>query len=278
MSTHKGPIESPAFIGIGASFAGWSDLKKILSAHPSVNDIVPSLDYFSTRAFEEKDSDWYNRAIKNGSKYKSGEFSPSYFSHPKSAERIASTFPDSKLLAIIRHPLERAVAEYNHYKKIPNATRYASCSEFMSANPAVLARGMYGENLSRYFSYYSPLDIHIINRDDLVVNPLGTIQKVYRFLDIYQDFVPPTLKTYAPPEDEPKHPSLIRRAIMFSKKTYRHYHPVQNLWQPETIKLENYFTPEEIKYWYEYHQADLYKLSDIVFENMIEKWKGEDSL
>lgn len=268
-------IHGPTFIGIGASFAGWSELRELLTSHPQVANTLPHLDYFSTKRWREKDTAWYVAGLPPAEHGMSvtGEVSMSYLSHPQAAERIVRTFPDTKLIVCLRHPLARAIAEYHYYQQLPNATPYASCSAFMEANKAVFERGLYGLQLSRYFAYYSPLELHTVFYQELATAPLVVAEGIYRWLEIDPTFVPKQLQAFIPPEEPPLHPSRLTHAKRALKARYRQWKQAKlPPWQPPEPVLRQWFTPAEEEYWVKAYWSDVALLGDMHRIDLLATW------
>lgn len=268
-------IPGPTFIGIGASFAGWSELRDLLTEHPQIANTLPRLDYFSTKRWREKDLAWYHAGLppRAGGVTVVGEVSMSYFTQPQTAERIVRAFPDAKLVACLRHPLSRAIAEYQYYQQLPNATKYESCSAFMSANKHVFERGLYGMQLSRYFAYYSPLELQVVFYHELATAPLQVAERLYRWLEIDPTFVPKRLKAFVPPEEPLLHPSRLTRAKLALRARYQHWKQSKlPPWQPPEPVISQWFTPEEEAYWVQAYWSDVALLGDELRTDLLAVW------
>lgn len=268
-------IHGPTFIGIGASFGGWSELRELLTSHPQIANTLPHLDYFSTKRWRENDTAWYVDGlppVEHGVSV-TGEVSMSYLSHPQVAERIVRTFPDTKIIVCLRHPLARAIAEYQYYQQLPQATPYTSCSAFMEANKAVFERGLYGLQLSRYFAYYSPLELHTVFYQELVTAPLAVAEGMYRWLEIDPTFVPKRLQAFIPPEEPPLHPSRLAHAKRALKSRYHQWKQAKlPPWQPPEPALRQWFTPEEEEYWVKAYWSDVALLGDMHRTDLLATW------
>lgn len=267
--------QHPAFIGIGGSFCGWSELRNLLTEHPQIVDELNALNYFNSKLWRTKDTDWYLAGLARTASptILTGEVSVSYLYHPVVPERIVRAFPDTKLIAVVRHPLARAIAEYQYYKTLPRRHSYASCHEFMLANPGVVERGKYGAKLERYFSYYSPLEIQVVIYEDIVKTPLAVAERLYRWLDIDPTFVPKRLFAFTPPEEPLLNPSHLTKLKLAIKQRFVAMKQSQlKPWQPPQPKIKNWFTPEEEAYWTKEYWPDAVTLSDLVWEDMTVRW------
>lgn len=265
----------PTLVGIGGSFSGWSELKQLLTEHPQITDELPRMDFFAGKHWQSKDTDWYLAGIGHTPKEVTvtGELSVGYLYQPAVPERLVRTFPDSKLLAVVRHPLARAIAEYQYYLTLPNRRQYASCHEFLLANQGVVERGRFGATLSRYFHYYSPLELQVVVYDELVETPLAVAERLYRWLEVDPTFVPERLYGYVPPEEPPLNPSKLKKLRLAIKhKLIKRQQAKLEPWQPPQPNLRQWFTPEEEAHWVEVYWSDVVTLSDLLYEDMTVRW------
>jgi len=265
----------PTFITIGGSFAGFSVLKELLTEHPQVVDEFATLRYFNSKNWHTKDATWYLAGLPQPVSHTTvtGEVSLDYLYNSQVPARIVRTFPDTKLLAIARHPLMRAIAEFQYYKSLPQHRPYVSCHEFMLANPAVVDRGRFGKYLEHYMYYYSPLELQVVVYDELIDHPLAVAERLYRWLDIDPTFVPKRLFPFVPPEEPPPHPSwLTKLKLEIAKRYTEHKHSKLAPWQPPQPHIRHWFSPAEEAYWVKEYWDDVVQLSEYVYEDMTNHW------
>ena len=62
---------------------------------------------------------------------------PYYLFHPLAAERIAAALPDVKLIVLLRDPVERALSQYFHSKRL--GLEPLELEEALAAEPKRLA-------------------------------------------------------------------------------------------------------------------------------------------
>jgi len=202
----------PSFIGIGASFSGLGVITKCLAAHPQVSDTIPAYNFFSSDAFTKKGLLWYEaHSATIDPAILSGDCSPIYLVTKGVAEKIVKSYPDTKIFVVVRNPIDRALAEYEHAKANRRVSSQISCVRYLTTVPTAQTNSFYGQHLHEYFAYYSSLQLHVIVYEELVENPLKVMQALYGFLDIDTAFIPKLMARYAPPADEPKHPSKLYR-------------------------------------------------------------------
>ncbi len=269
---------APQFIGIGAAHAGLGIVTKLLSSHPQVITAIPALNFFNTDAFATRGTLAYEDTLlpPYESKRLRGECSPAYLSTSGVAERIATEYPDTKLFVIVRNPIDRAIAQYEHAKRTRALSAQISCARYMTATPQVQTDGFYGKHLHEYFLYYTSQQLHVIVYEDLVSSPLTVMQALYAFLDINPTFIPKELATFAPPPDEPKHRGRISRLIHFVIKLVKKARtkPVVSVF-PKALAQATYFTPEELAPFQRVFATDARHLTNLLHRDMGVFWNLE---
>ncbi len=118
----------PDFIIVGTKRGGTTSLWNNLLQHPEILGLYPqnrgrkSTDYFFNEGYASQR--WYrshfpskprvSRRARQGLKSVSGEASPYYMYGPHCLARIAREFPDTKIIILLRDPVERA---YSHFQE-----------------------------------------------------------------------------------------------------------------------------------------------------------------
>lgn len=266
----------PNFIAIGAPHAGIGTVMSLLSVHPEVSSSIPSLQFFSTEAFTKKGPAWYESQFSHGDVLMiTGECSPQYLSRPEAVSQMVRHFPDAKLVVMVRHPLRRAIAHYEQWKQSPKAKQQRlSFASFLSTYPEAQALGFYGQQLELYFSYYSPLQIHIMVYEEFADAPLQVMQELYQFLGVQNDFVPHALRQFAPLPDEPRHKSLwyrLKKGISTLYKRYAEQPPLPVT--PPEYQLDSYLRREEQAVLKKLYARDAARLSRLMHRDMGLFWE-----
>lgn len=182
----------PDFIGIGSGKCGSTWLYDNLVKHPQVCATnLKELNYFSD-LYEAQSPEWYESQFSGcQSNQLKGEFSVTYISHPKAAQRIYTDFPDAKLIAIVRNPVKRAFSNYLHSIRKGDIQADLAFSDYMSDENRLLP-GKYAEHLERYFSLFDSKQIHVIITEEFSENPLLGYRDLFQFIGVDDiDFVPP---------------------------------------------------------------------------------------
>ena len=136
-----------------------------------------------------------------------GEKSTSYLETEGVARRMRTLFPELKLVAILRNPIDRAISNYlfsqaNGFESRPldQAMRAESASrkepplEGVTVNPlAYILRGQYEPFLQSFYEFFPPEAIKLLLYDDLVSTPGDLCHDLYGFLGVDPTFRPPSL-------------------------------------------------------------------------------------
>jgi hypothetical protein len=106
----------PDFMIIGAQKSGTSSLYNWLNQHPQIRgSICKELYYFNNGIHLGKDLRWYRQQFR-GTAALHFEATPAYLYSPTACENIFRTYPNIKMIAILRNPVDRAYSAYNHHR------------------------------------------------------------------------------------------------------------------------------------------------------------------
>jgi hypothetical protein len=191
----------PDFLIVGAMRSGTTALATALGQHPELF-MTPKkeLHYFDVNI--DNGIDWYESQFVDGTGSVVGEATPSYMFDDFAVQRLSSTLPGAKLIAILRDPVDRAYSHYWH-----NRQRGRETLEFEAALEAESSRLHSTDALDRlYFSYFSRGLYHrqleylcrFFPRSQLLTlifeefreDQATTLRQVWRFLGVNERFVP----------------------------------------------------------------------------------------
>lgn len=178
----------PDFIGIGVQKGGTSWLHKQLVAHPQI--FIPphrkEIHFFDI--YFDRGVSWYkfffNEAKSDQIK---GEITPSYIYDDLTCDRVYELCPHEKFIVMLRHPVERAYSHYRMTFQSGEGQKYDSFDDFMTRHPHGFKRGLYGEQLSRWFDRFDQSKFLILlseetsNSDEALEK---TFDQISGFLDI----------------------------------------------------------------------------------------------
>jgi hypothetical protein len=130
-----------------------------------------------------------------------GEASPIYlYFTPKAPQRIRHYLDRPKLIAILRHPAERAFSHFlnNIRDRREPLTDFAAALQDEKRRlqenwgPAWHYQeiGFYSRYLREYFQRFEREQIRVYLFEDLKANPIATMQDIFRFLKVDDTFIP----------------------------------------------------------------------------------------
>lgn len=196
----------PSFLIIGEARCGTTSLFNYICQNTKVLPPAKKEIHFFDYKFH-KNKNWYKSYFPFKSNNKiTGEATPYYFSHPKSAKRIKETYPDIKIILVIRNPIDRAISSFYKQRDLKIET-IESIEEaigleeirlknfrdnmhgnidydFNHKNYAYVNRGLYYENLERWQSLFDEDQMLIFEFDELFGNIDSNYKKVIEFLNI----------------------------------------------------------------------------------------------
>lgn len=189
------------FLVIGAGQSGTTSLWQALASHPQIR--VPAdkeRGFFNSDDRYARGLDWFiSWTFKDlRADEVAGTVTPQLM--PGSAKsldvlvaRIAETSPDVKLIALLRHPVERAVSHFRRGMRgggVPQAQDFGSFIRRREKqngsleNVPVLAIGQYGRILSRYLQEFDRDQLFVAFTTDLEERPDVLCQRIFHFLGV----------------------------------------------------------------------------------------------
>jgi hypothetical protein len=186
------PPAGPDFIGIGAQRSGTTWIYRALNQHPQIAfGARKEIEFFNdARSFYIKGGvsnyakgvDWYRDQLQLQATQRCGDISPDYMWDSAASARIHEHVPDVKIIASLRHPVDRAWSQFmaaSHYIHIAD-----TFEEALSKHPELLERGLYFAQLKPYFDHFPSTRIKIILLDDIIQSPQSALSELHGFLDV----------------------------------------------------------------------------------------------
>lgn len=208
----------PNFLVIGAGRSGTTSLQQYLSQHPEIF-MAPgkSPSYFFCQDLGRLDDPYLHWATRNyfvpdpcdyealfdevENEKAIGETSPVYLADTRVAGRIANKLPHAKLIALIRHPVERVHARFVARTRdgLEKRTLEQIIREELtmplvreSAFGTYVASACCYEFLKTYFDNFPREQIRIHLFDDFAASPRTVLRDLFEFLGVDPDFLPDT--------------------------------------------------------------------------------------
>ena len=205
---------TPSFLIIGAQRSGTTSLFRVLSEHPDLvrPTMSKGIGYFDVNY--GKGERWYRAHFplaalatwRSGSRPQTFECSGYYSAHPLAAGRIGRDLPDTKVVLMVRNPVDRAYSAHRHessrgFEDVPferalelEPTRIAGEAERMAADPGYesfehrhhgyLMRSRYAEQVQRFVDALGRDRVHIVDADRFFTNPQPELAALFAWLGL----------------------------------------------------------------------------------------------
>ncbi|MFW9784789.1 MAG: sulfotransferase [Candidatus Heimdallarchaeota archaeon] len=190
-------LKIPDFIGIGVARSATSWIYAALTEHPEIcGGKIKEIHFFDQDYNFKKGIAHYLSFFANCPENKlKGEFTPSYFSTSKVAERIYENFPNVKLILCLRNPIEKVYSNYRyHVERKLALSIYKKLEDAINNEKKFLEKGLYYKHLNNYLELYPREQILILLFDDIISDPLDVVSNLYSFLEVEnQNFIPKSI-------------------------------------------------------------------------------------
>ena len=204
----------PDFVVIGGKKCGTTFLYHLLAKHPLVEPAASKELHFFDALFEEG-TEWYRQCFpaprwEDGLRTITGEASP-YMAHRYAPERMAEVVPETRLIALVRNPVERAYSDYQmvarkdrEHKTFEEAIGLQEPAAAGEARPPgaddenaedeersvlnedseYLSRGVYIDQLLRWSEFFDREQMLVLKSEDFFENPQDTLKLALEFLGL----------------------------------------------------------------------------------------------
>lgn len=185
----------PDFIVIGAQKAGSSYVQDALRAHPGVYMPSGETPFFEEVGATDNPAELLRLVAGRRPGQLAGIKRPDYLASPGCAERVHSLLPGARLLAVLRDPVERAVAAYYHYMLhgfVPVRPADEGFAALLARGEIVghprsaeiLEYGFYAKHLDAYYARFDASQVCVVVYDALRDHPQATLARIFAFLDL----------------------------------------------------------------------------------------------
>jgi hypothetical protein len=202
----------PNFFIVGAARSGTTSLDRYLSQHPEIF-ITPKKEahFFADEHFPPclgpgddrlsrlliRDEDEYAQLFAGVTGARAiGESSAFYLCFPGTAERIAQTIPDAKIIIILREPVERAYSAYMFMVRDGRET--LGFEEGLSREEERKQKGyepmwwykelsLYYKQIKHYMDVFGTQRVKVLLYDEFYANPRRALCDVFNFLEVNED-------------------------------------------------------------------------------------------
>ena len=215
----------PTFIFIGTGKAGSTSLYYYLNEHPEIfMSPIKETNFFSYEGGRpefngpgDSNSLAHKTTITHIEEYQKnfqgvttekavGEVSPSYLYVPQAADRIKKYLPEVKLIAILRHPVDRAYSNFQHRINL-GVEPLTDFSQAIAEEKTriennwaptwhYIEQGFYYSQLKRYYDLFDRRQIKVYLFEDWLSDRLVLIQDIFKFIGVDDTFVPNVYTKY----------------------------------------------------------------------------------
>ncbi len=198
----------PNIVVIGASKAGTTSMLNYLDRHP---DITVSTEK-EMRFFQDPDFlSWvgiYQSHFSTGTRYRA-EATPFYSStpcFPGVVDRLADLVPDTRIIYMVRDPIDRIVAEYVEQLQWRAAGGSLEHRLIGADDPSnyLVASSRYATQLREYRRRFADDRIMVLDLADLSADVVGVMGKVFEFLELERPDLSPADFAHFNTRDEKK--------------------------------------------------------------------------
>lgn len=215
-------MAEPKFFVIGAQKCGTTWFQEMLRQHPGVFlPDVKEVNYFvkpehNRHSRQDKGWNWYQDLYSAHAGKVTGDVTPDYIYWDYCARDIAARLPDARIIAILRHPVERAYSQYWMSRR--NQTHSESFETILETNPHLIGRGKYVGQMRRFFDAFPASNVKVLFYEEFFADPVTNIRTVFEFLGLAPDFAPAGL-------DKRIGGTVVYRGVM-GRIVYRYLSPV----------------------------------------------------
>ncbi len=206
--------QPPHFMIIGTQKGGTNSLYHYLVQHPQIVPATQKEIHFFSLNYQ-KGWPWYQSQFPekvDGIHVLTGEGSPYYLFHPHVPQRVYQDCPQTKLIVLLRNPVDRAISHY--YWEVKLGFESLSFPEAISQEPqrlqgeleklaqdpnyysynhqhfSYLSRGIYLHQLQRWLQFFPKQQFLFLHSEAFYANPKAVVNQVFQFLDLEPYLLP----------------------------------------------------------------------------------------
>ena len=201
----NGEVRGPDFVIIGGTKCGTTSLYEYMKDHPQVLPAIwKEIEYFR---FPERGDDWYlahfPRMPAGPERFITGEASTCYIGMREAKERMHARFPNAKLIALLRDPVDKAISHVHHDRRLGIESRTAEqalseeldlleamdspwplAEEYWKTQCGYVWHGMYAYFIQDWTERFGSDQMLALTSEDLYANPAETLARVYAYLGL----------------------------------------------------------------------------------------------
>ena len=216
----KGKLIGPQFLLIGVAKCGTTSLYDYMTQHPQIlpakqkelrflswaihkigREEFTNTNFHLPQSYREMYCSQFPPISQQGN-YITGEATPGYINTPDLEKLLSKSFPDVKLIVILRNPVKRSLSHY--YMDLREAKVKQSFEEIMKLeierfnsgeniseflkNPQqyshYLNSGLYAYTLERWMKFFPREQLLVLQSEELASNPDQVMSQIFEFLNV----------------------------------------------------------------------------------------------
>jgi hypothetical protein len=209
-------MNRPNFFIVGTPKAGTTSLYYYLEEHPDIfMSPIKETNYFSFDEIKSQGLFYNEEHISSQSQYLEqfkevknekaiGEASVSYLYYPAVTSKIKEFNPESKIIIVLRNPVERGFSHYLMDRRLGFVTlSYEEIVSLKTQHPKselyfqqYVALGQYYEQVKRYLTLFGEKQVKILYYEDIVKDIEKVIKELYTFLEVDSTYTPDSNQEY----------------------------------------------------------------------------------
>jgi hypothetical protein len=170
-----------------------------------------------------------------------GDASVRYLYFPQASEQIYRTLPDSKIIIILRNPVDRLYSHFLMMKSMYSLEPLTVAEAIEQENDRMAAGwdwdwhyvhvSLYFEQVERYIRLFGSSNVRVFIYEDFCERPLEVLREIFQYLGVEDDFLPDMsgrgMQTYWPNFATPdwllRSPNWISSSLreLLPNKTYK---------------------------------------------------------
>ena len=189
-------------MGSEAQRCGTTRWFRLIASHPEVasspaDKELHFFDRFYEGGFSEAEVAGYHAYFPRPAGAKTGEWTPLYGSSAWVPKLLARAAPDTRLLVLLRDPVERFVSALQHNARLSHEqgmplNRLAPVEAFR--------RGFYHAEIEALLPYFDPAKILVLQYERCTREPLAELRRTFEFIGLDPGFAPAELDANPNPQ------------------------------------------------------------------------------
>lgn len=195
----KNEMRLPDFFLVGAPKSGTTSLYEYLGQHPQI--FTPPIkephffacpevkDTYYDVPFVDTMTEYVEIFKESKNTQKAGDFSSSYLHRERAACRIKHHCPESKILILLRDPVERAISHYlmdvrDGYQPYSLMECLKGAKKLRPYYREYVEVGLYSKQIKRYKSLFDSSDVKIITFKELTNETKKVLENISHFIEV----------------------------------------------------------------------------------------------